>query len=124
MIKLLSNAWLAAEHENKSIRDNKRAAFWSELAVRKAVSLEEMEIAPIDRLENVLGLLENTLGKAEDAGVAGIINTMAAELTSIAPGSLQVAMTLPLRMQDLTVFQRGQFFQTELIPDFTFKRID
>ncbi|MBO0664605.1 hypothetical protein LQ948_18815 [Jiella sp. MQZ9-1] len=125
MMKLMTDEWVAAEIENKTIRNAKREEFWDSLDVIRARDISEIDIPHSDRLDNIRSLLGKTGDKLNDKETLNVIVEASALLEQIAPGASEFCGTvIPLAMRDLTVFARNKFFQTNVIPIYNLTRMD
>ena len=77
MMKLLTGEWLAAEQENKALRDAKRKEFWSDVGIKPAKNTSEIDLAPGARLGLLQSLVDKTLGGREGDKNLKTITTLA-----------------------------------------------
>lgn len=125
MMKLMTDEWVAAEIENKTIRNVKREEFWDNLGVSRARNISAIDIPHSERLGNIQSLLAKTGDKLNDDETLKVIGKASLLLEQIAPGASEFTGTvITLAMKDLTVFARSQFFQTNVIPSYNFTRMD
>ena len=88
MMKLLTGEWLAAEQENKALRDGLRKQFWSDVGVTPAKNTSEIDIAPGTRLGLLQSLVDQTLkGKEGDGNLKAITALAGAKAAGLAIGS-------------------------------------
>lgn len=84
MMKLLSGEWIAAENENKTIRDAARAQFWADVGVTPAKEAAEVSLAPAQRLGTIAGLVQTAVsgpeGDAELRRITAIAGGAVAQL--------------------------------------------
>ena len=88
MMKLLTGEWMAAEQENKALRDAKRKEFWSDVGIMPAKNTSEVDIAPGARLGLLQALVEMTLnGKEGDENLKAVTALAGVKAAGFAIGS-------------------------------------
>jgi hypothetical protein len=88
MMKLLTGEWLAAEQENKALRDRLRQQFWSDVGITPAKNTSQVDIAPETRLGLLQSLVDRTLnGKEDDENLKAISALAGAQVAGLAVGS-------------------------------------
>ena len=88
MMKLLTGEWMAAEQENKALRDKLRNEFWSDVGISPARNTSEIDIAPGGRLALMQSLVEKTLGGKEgDAALKAVTSLASGKVAALAIGS-------------------------------------
>lgn len=117
MLKLLSDEWIAAEQENKAIRDAAREAFWKAVAGKRARDLDEIDIAPAERLGTITKLLDLAGNRLGDDDLLDIAKLAGSALSLIAPGTMPFsAQAQPLMISALTTEAHTSFFQNDVVP--------
>lgn len=112
MMKLLTHAWMAAELENKQIRDSLRPKFWAEIGIAPAKNSSDVDIPVSDRLALHRQLGELTLnGKERDADLQAITQAALAEVGSLALGSISYGgRSLAIDMNKMAPLALRSFF--------------
>ena len=88
MMKLLTGEWMAAEQENKALRDRLRKQFWSEVGIQPAKNSSEIDLAPGSRLGLLQALVDQTLnGKEGDGNLKAVTALAGAAAAGLAIGS-------------------------------------
>ncbi|UGX85190.1 hypothetical protein [Phyllobacterium meliloti] len=123
-MKLLSEEWLAAEQENKALRNVKREEFWSGLAVTRSRDMADIDIAPQERLANIAMLLSKAGDRTDDAEILSIAATALVTLNAIGPGSMDFSSLInPIYITDLIASARKAFFVSDVVPTYDLTKI-
>jgi hypothetical protein len=117
-MKLLTGEWVAAEQENKALRDRLRKQFWSDVGIKPAKNTSEVDIAPAARLALLKSLVDITLGGKEgDKEMKAVTALAGAEAAKLAVGSFaHGGKSLAPDMNLMAPTKMRLFF---LIPDVT-----
>jgi hypothetical protein len=115
MIKLQTAEWLAAEQENKAIRDRLRKQFWSEIGVTPAKNTTDIDIPEASRLGFMQSLVEKTInGKESDREMKRITTLAVGEVASLAIGTFgHGGLRAAPDMARLAPKQLRNFFRTQ-----------
>lgn len=125
MMKLLSGEWLAAERENKSTRDAKRAEFWIDMGVTPAKDASEVALEPARRASIMSSLVAKTLeGRENDPELERITTLAAADVAQLALGSLGTGVARSPSFTKLTPKRLRNYFVTWERTSFEWSEID
>lgn len=123
MLKLLSSDWIAAEIENRGIRDQRRKQFWDELGLKRATDLNQMEIEPEQKLDNIFQLIAKTDEHLLDEEFKQVQARALQLLHDLGPGSVPLAgQGRPLTIRDVGIETFRDFFSEQVLPFFTSAR--
>lgn len=87
-MKLLTHEWMAAELENKKLRDGLRPKFWAEIGITPAKNSKDVDIPPSARSVMLAQLSETMLsGKEKDIDLHSITKHALAEAGNLGLGS-------------------------------------
>ena len=106
-MKLLTGEWLAAERENKALRDAKRKEFWAAVGVKPAKATSEIDLPPEARLTTMRTLADLVSnGKENDAELRRITTVAVEAMSAMSLGAFahhsvgrapDMAAAMPLR---------------------------
>lgn len=101
-IKIISGAWIAANHENRKQRNTKRQQTFDEAGIKPAPSMRDVHVPAQSRLPQTLALFPDAAGsRVKDDNLAAIAGRMKAEIE--ASGFAAPSVMPPVEQQSLGV---------------------
>ncbi|MGH0003854.1 hypothetical protein ACQU0X_27590 [Pseudovibrio ascidiaceicola] len=114
-IKMLSPEWEALQKENVKLRDSNRKRFFSELGIKPAKEMSEIDMGASARLGKMQSLIKTTLaGKENDGELQNITQLASSILGEFTPGFMtHGGPSLAFNIADMHPRVLRNFFITE-----------
>lgn len=126
-LKFDQDSWIAAENENRELRDTLRKQFWVDMGIRPATETAEIDIAPEKRLGLMQALLEKTMtGREQDENLKLAASLSQQNILTIELGVLPVigsGLKMP-KWADLNLSNYQKFFLSWHVSTYERSRID